>query len=188
MLQRSEYCIFYILQCRLCQNVYVFHCKLCQCVYKLQCTKYQNTYIRQFTQINLEMWIFPSNNLRSPTARKEILLFNFVSSALESVGWSAQGPCRFTSRKYSVPIAQKARWTPRLLWTYAKPLSPTVNRCLNRPAHRRSRYWLRDPWLTDFLLLLQVKIKFFDKYLRMTTFIQHIDNRKTFNCSAFIYN
>jgi len=49
----------------------------------------------------------------------------------------------FTPGKDPVPIVQEAGWAPGLVWTGAENLSPTGNRCPDRPAGSQLLYRLR---------------------------------------------
>jgi hypothetical protein len=52
----------------------------------------------------------------------------------------APRPGHFTPRKDPVPIVQKARWAPELVWTCAKNLAPTGIRSPDRPGCSQSLY------------------------------------------------
>jgi hypothetical protein len=80
-----------------------------------------------------------------PTGWIEVLLYPFLTSALEGGGWSAPRPSRFIPGKDPVPIVQEAGWAPGPVWTCAKNLAPTgiyfvMLRSPDRPARSQSLY------------------------------------------------
>jgi hypothetical protein len=81
-----------------------------------------------------------------------VLLYPFVTSALEGCGWSAPRPGRFTPRKDPVPIVQEAGWAPGPVWTCAKNLVPTGIRSPDRPARNQSLYRLSYPLIISIVL------------------------------------
>jgi hypothetical protein len=77
--------------------------------------------------------------------RQSSILYTFLTSALEEVGWSAPRPGCITPRKDPVPIVQESEWAPGPVWTCAKNLAPTGIRSPNRPVRSQSLYRLSHP-------------------------------------------
>jgi hypothetical protein len=64
------------------------------------------------------------NRPEGPEGGVEVLLYSFLTSALEGGGWSAPRPGRFTPGKDPVPIVHEAGWTPGLGPGRVRKISP----------------------------------------------------------------
>jgi hypothetical protein len=74
-----------------------------------------------------------------PIGGVEVLLYPFMTTALEGVRGQRHAPAALYPRKDPVPIAQEAGWAPGPFWTGAGNFAPTGFRSQD-PQHLASRY------------------------------------------------
>jgi len=75
----------------------------------------------------------------------EVLLYSFLTTALEGGEGLASRPGHFTPGKVLVPLVQEAGWAPGPVWTGAENLAPTGIQSPDCPARSQSLYRLSYP-------------------------------------------